>query len=139
MTLKIRLQTIAIRSIDDFEGAFAAAAQEHAEAVVILSSPLVGRHPNELARLAARRRLPTISMFKELARAGGLFACGPQQAELYCRLGGLAGRVLKGARHAELPLERPVTFLLTVNLKTAKALGLTIPPAVLARADEVIE
>jgi putative ABC transport system substrate-binding protein len=138
-TLRIRLQTITIRGIDDFERAFAAAAQGHAEAIVILSSPLVGRHPEELANLAARSRLPTISMFVELARAGGLFAYGPNQAELYRRLGGLAGRVLKGTRPSELPIERPVTFLLTVNLKTAKALGLTIPQSVLLRADEVIQ
>ena len=138
-TLGIRLHTITIRDIGDVESAFATAAKVHAQAVVILSSLLVGRHPQEFASLAARRALPTISLFVELARAGCLFAYGPEQAELYRRLGSLAARVLKGARPAELPLERPVRFLLTINLKTAKALGLTIPPSLLQRADQLIE
>jgi putative tryptophan/tyrosine transport system substrate-binding protein len=128
-----------VRSPEDFQGAFTAAARQHAQGVVILSSPLVLRSGARLADLAATRRLPTISMFRQNAVAGCLMSYGPSLTDRYRRIGSFAARILKGAKPGDLPIERPMTFELVINLKTAKALGLTIPPSVLARADEVIE
>ena len=138
-TLRIQLQTIKIRATADFETAFTTAARGQAQAIVILSSPLVTRFPKDFADLAVRTRLPTISLFLELAKAGCLFAYGPVQSELFRRLGRFAGRILNGTRPQDLPVERPTKFELAVNLTTAKALGLTIPPSLLARADQVLE
>jgi ABC-type uncharacterized transport system substrate-binding protein len=106
-TLKIRLQTIKIRRVLELESAFATAARGQAQAIVILSSPLVTRYPKDLADLAIRTRLPTISLFLELAKAGCLFAYRPVQSELFRRLGSFAGRILNGTRPRELPVERP--------------------------------
>ena len=105
----------------------------------MLSSPLVLRSGARLADLAATRRLPTISMFRQNAVAGCLMSYGPSLTDRYQRIGSFAARILKGARPADLPIERPMTFELVINLKTAKALGLTIPPSLLQRADQVIE
>ena len=92
-----------------------------------------------LGDLAIAKRLPTISLFKENATEGCLMAYGPTLAEAYGIAGHIAGRILKGSRPAEIPIERPTRFDFVINLKTAKALGLTIPPSLLARADQVIE
>jgi putative tryptophan/tyrosine transport system substrate-binding protein len=137
--LTVTLQTLAVRGPEDLEGAFTAAARQHAQGVVILSSPLVLRSGARLADLAAAMRLPTISMFRQNALAGCLMSYGPSLTDRYRRIGSFAARILKGAKPADLPIERPMTFELVINLKTAKALGLAIPPAVLARADEVIQ
>jgi putative ABC transport system substrate-binding protein len=137
--LAVTLQTLAVRGPEDFQGAFTAAARQHAQGVVILSSPLVLRSGARLADLAATRRLPTISMFRQNAVAGCLMSYGPSLTDRYRRIGSFAARILKGAKPADLPIERPMTFELVINLKTAKAVGLTIPQSLLARADEVIE
>lgn len=137
--LAVTLQTLEVRAPEDFEAAFAAATKGRAEAVVLLLSPLVSRNGARLATLAAARRLPTVTMFRESAAAGCLMAYGPSLADGFRRLGTFAGRVLKGARPAVLPVERPTRFEFVINLRTAKALGVTIPPSLLARADEVIQ
>ena len=105
----------------------------------MLSSPLVAGNPQLIADLAIRRNVPTISLFPEIARAGGLLGYGPEIQDLFRQVGGMARKVLLGAKVAELPAERPTRFKLVINLKTAKALGLEVPSTLLARADEVIE
>jgi putative ABC transport system substrate-binding protein len=137
--IAVDLQVFAIRGLDDFEGAFAQASKGHAQAMVILSSPLVSRSGARLANLAAARHLPTISMFQENVTAGCLMAYGPSLLDGWRSLGSFAGRILTGTPPAELPVERPTKFELVINLKTAKALGLTIPQSLLLRADQVIE
>jgi len=104
-----------------------------------VSSPLIAGNPQLIADLAIRRNLPTISLFPEIARAGGLLGYGPEIQDLFRQVGGMTRKVLLGAKVAELPAERPTRFQLVINLKTAKALGLEVPPTLLARADEVIE
>jgi putative ABC transport system substrate-binding protein len=136
--LGVTLQTLAIRAASDFADAFATASKNRAQAVVILTSPLVAGNASRLAGLAAAKRLPTIAAFRELPRAGCLMAYGPSTDELWRRIGLLTARILKGARPADLPIERPDRFDLVVNLKTAKALGLSIPPSLLLRADQVL-
>ena len=136
---RVQVQTVEVSSVQDFERAFAAAARNGAQAVVLLSSPLISRHGREIADLATPKRLPTMSMFKENAAEGCLMAYGPAQVEAYRVAGHIVGRVLKGSSPAEIPIERPTRFELVINLKTAKALGLTIPPSLLGRADEVIQ
>jgi len=137
--LALKIDTLEVRRLNDFDGAFGAAAKIRAQGVVILSSPLVSRHGPELAAPAIAKRLPTISLFREHATGGCLMSYGPSLADGYRRLGSLAGRILKGAKPADLPIEQPTKFELVINLKTAKALGLTIPPSLLARTDQVIE
>jgi ABC-type uncharacterized transport system substrate-binding protein len=107
--------------------------------ILLLSSPLVFNRRVELGALAVERRLPTVCMFVDFAEAGGLMAYGPSLREAFRRAGTYAGRVLQGARPAELPVERPTTFEWVINLKTARLLGLTIAPTVRARADRLIE
>ena len=137
--LAVTLQTLAVRVPEDFQGAFAAAARQHAQGMVMLSSPLVLRSGARLAGLAATTRLPTISMFRQNAVAGCLMSYGPSLTDRYRRIGSFAARILKGARPADLPIERPMTFELVINMKTAQALGLTIPQSILLQADEVIQ
>ena len=137
--LALKIDTLEVRRPSDFEGAFGAASKIRAQGVVILSSPLLSRHGPELAAAAIAKRLPTISLFRENATGGCLMSYGPSLADGYRRLGSLAGRILKGAKPADLPIEQPTKFELVINLKTAKALGLTIPPSLLARTDQVIE
>jgi putative ABC transport system substrate-binding protein len=123
----------------DFDTALEAASRGRAGAVLLLSSPLVFLHRTEIGALAVKRHLPAFSMFGEFAEAGGLMAYGPSLREAFRRCGAYVSRILQGAKPAELPVERPTKFELVINLKTAKALGLTIPPSLLLRADQVIE
>ena len=109
-------------------------------ALVQLSSPLFDSAlAKRIADFTAKHRLPAISMFRRFADAGGLMAYGPNQPEYYKRPAVYIDKILKGAKPADLPIEQPTKFDLVINLKTAKALGLTIPQSVLARADQVIE
>jgi putative ABC transport system substrate-binding protein len=137
--LAIQSQRLDVRASKDIDTALEAASRWRAGAVLLLSSPLVFAHRTEISALAVKRRLPVVSMFVEFAEAGGLMAYGPSLRETFRRCGAYAGRILQGAKPGELPVERPEKFELKINLKTAKTLGLTIPPSLLQRADQVIE
>jgi putative ABC transport system substrate-binding protein len=123
----------------DFEGAMDAAITRHVEAGILLSSPLVFTSSKQIAELALAKRLPLISLFGQFAKAGGLLAYGPNLGEMFRRCGDYVGRVLHGGKPSDLPIQRPEKFDLVINLKTAEALGVTVPPLLLATADEVIE
>jgi ABC-type uncharacterized transport system substrate-binding protein len=140
--LGIGLHIVAVRSPDEFDGAFAAAHSAQAEGVLILGSPLMTYNTPRLAALAAQERLPAIYLNRHFAEAGGLMAYGPKEADPswnFQHAAVFVDKILKGAKPAELPVERPSRFELVLNLKTAKALGLTIPPSLLFQADEVIQ
>ena len=133
-------KVIAVELVDgDYEGAFAKMTAQRAEALVVVTSVLLGNGRDRIVELAARHRLPTIHDWSEDAEAGGLMTYGGSLRETARRLAVYVARIFKGANPADLPVERATSFDLVINLKTAKALGLTIPPSVLARADQVIE
>jgi ABC-type uncharacterized transport system substrate-binding protein len=119
--------------------AFAAMTRERAGAVLVLADPMTFFHRTRLAELAAKRRLPAMYGVKGYIDAGGLMSYWAHQGDLYRRVGCYVDRLLKGAKPADLPIEQPTKFELVINLKTAKALGLTIPQSLLSRADEVIQ
>jgi len=138
--LGLRLQPVGVEKPEDLAVAFAAMAREKAGGLMILASSLTHRHLSRIADLAIQHRLPGIMEFSEFANAGGGFMMyGPTWADMFRRAGLLVGKILKGAKPAELPVEQPTSFALFINLKTAKALGLTIPQSLLLRADQVIE
>jgi len=139
-TLRIQLQAVAVRTGAELEGAFAAIAREHAQAILVLGSAFVLTERQRLGELAMRHRLPTMFQQREaVEQAGGLMSYTPDFADLYRRGAVYVDKILKGARPADLPVEQPTKFDLVINMKTAKALGLIIPPSVLARTDRVIE
>jgi putative tryptophan/tyrosine transport system substrate-binding protein len=133
------LQSLPIRRPEDVNEAFEHAVREQAQAMVILSSPLIFAERAQIADLALKTRLPTISLFSSFPSFGGLMAYGPDFPSIYKQAAGYVSRILGGAKPAELPIQRPTKFELVINLKTAKALGLTMPEALLVRADQVIE
>jgi putative ABC transport system substrate-binding protein len=135
----VRLQVVNARSASDIDLAFAAMKEHHAAALVIGADPLLLNQRDHLIVLAARDQLPTIYSQREFAIIGGLVSYGIDFPENYRQGGVYAGRILKGEKPADLPVVQPTKFELVINLKTAKALGLEVPPQLLARADEVIE
>jgi putative ABC transport system substrate-binding protein len=137
--LGVELHSLEVRSPDEFDKAFEAASRARAGALVVFANPVTTTNLKRIAGLAARSRLPSVSQFSEFADAGGLMTYGPDRADLFRRAATYVDKILKGAKPGELPVELPTKFELVINMKTAKALGLTIPQSVLVRADRVIE
>jgi putative ABC transport system substrate-binding protein len=136
--LKVQLQIFSIRAAAEFDGVFVAAKKSGVEAVHVLASAILFAHRKRLVELSARHRLPGIYENKEFVQAGGLLSYGANFDDLFRRAATYVNKILKGAKPADLPVEQPTKFEFFVNLKTAKQMGLTIPPNVLARADRVI-
>ena len=134
----VRLQPLEARDLSEIDSAFAAITTERAGAVVVLTDTVFLDNRTQIADHAVRRRLLTVFGVSQFAEAGGLLAYGPSLAEGFRRAAKYVDRILKGTKPADLPIEQPTKFELVINLKTAKALGLTIPQSVLLRADEVI-
>jgi putative ABC transport system substrate-binding protein len=137
--LGLRLQLVEARGPADFDRAFSEMTRERADALSVLTSARLFTERRRLAELAEKNRLPAVYPWREGADAGGLMAYGPNVADLYRRAATYVDKILKGAKPADLPVEQPTKFELIINLKTAKALGLTIPQSILTRADEIIQ
>ena len=138
-SLGLTTHVIGIRDERDLEGAFRTAKAGRANAMYVLPSPTFARHRARLAELAVTHHLPGIYEDRSYVDVGGLMSYGPNFPDLFRRSASYVDRILKGAKPGDLPIEQPTKFELAVNLKTAKALGLTVPPSMLARADEVVE
>ena len=135
----VTLRTFEVRDAKELDGAFATMRKERLARLMVLADPLTVRNRAHIVELAARSRIPAIYPFLEFTRVGGLMAYGPSIPELFLRAAGYVEKILKGAKPADLPVEQPTKFDLVINLKTAKALGLSIPRPVLARADELLQ
>jgi putative ABC transport system substrate-binding protein len=135
----VELQLLEARSLDDFDGAFAAMTTKRAGALLVLGDVMFVTHRIRLADLAAKSRLPAMYGDRQHVEAGGLVSYGAATLELFRRAATYVDKILKGAKPADLPVEQPTKYELVINLKTAKALGLTLPAPLLARADEVVE
>ena len=138
-TLNLEAPVSEIGAPEEFEAVYAAAAAARVQAIDVLASPFFNANRAQLVELAARYRLPAMYESDEFVRSGGLISYGVGIVDLFRRMSGYVDRILKGARPADLPVEQATKFDLTISMKTAKALGLAVPPAMLARADEVIE
>src|ERR1700730_13489796 len=138
-TFKVQVQTFEARTAAELDAALEAARRNGVGAVVVFSSPTVFYNVARIAKLAREKRLPTVALFTEFAEAGGLLTYGPSLREAFRRCGVYVGKILNGAKPADLPIERPEKFELVINARTAKALGLTIPDSLLRRADQIIE
>ena len=135
----VHLQIVEARAAADLDTPFAQIISGGADALTVLSTPMLARERTRLADFAAKHRLPTVFSFKQYIEAGGLMSYGPDLSHLFRRAATYVDKILKGTKRADLPVEQPTKFELVINLKTAKALGLTVPQALLQRADEVIE
>ena len=138
-SLRLPLQPAAVERPNDFESAFSAITRGSARSLIVLSSPMFASHRSRIADLAAKSRLPAIYPDSNYVDAGGLMSYGPNLSEQYRRVVVYVDKIFKGAKPADLPVERPMKFELVINLKTAKQIGLTISPNVLARADKVLK
>jgi ABC-type uncharacterized transport system substrate-binding protein len=139
-SLGVQLLLLEARGPNEFDGAFAAMAKERVGALLVLSDGIFSSHRTRLADLAARSRLPAAYAIREIVEAGGgLMSYGPSFLDLYRRSAAYVDKILKGAMPADLPVEQPTKFELVINLKAAKALGLEVPPLLIAQADELIE
>jgi putative tryptophan/tyrosine transport system substrate-binding protein len=138
-TLAVQLQLLEARGPQELDRAFAAMTSTRADALLVTPDPVFAIHQMRIIDLAAKSRLPTMFGQREFVDAGGLMSYGTNFRETYSRAATYVDKILKGAAPADLPVEQPTRFELVINLKTAKALGLTIPPSLLARADQVIE
>ena len=137
--LGIEVHSLEVRGPDDLDGAFAAARLQHPDALISVEDPLTFTYRKRIADFAVAEQLPSLHGFSEEVKAGALISYGANQPDLIRRAAGYVDKILKGAKPADLPVQQPTTFELVINLKTARALGLTVPPTLLARADEVIE
>jgi len=135
----IRIQFVDVQDPNEIEGGFRAATKAHAEALFVLGNPVLNAHRIQVADLAVKSRLPAVYGQPDLMAAGGLMFYGASITEMFRRTATYVDKILKGAKPADLPVEQPTKFELVINLKTAKQIGLTIPPNVLARADRVIK
>jgi putative ABC transport system substrate-binding protein len=135
----VDLTPVNVREASEIEGALAAFASKPNSGMIVTASSLAGLHGELIISLAARHKLPTTYYEYNLAVAGGLLSYGPDFADQYRQAASYVDRILKGEKPGDLPVQAPTKYALTINLKTAKALGLTVPPSLLARADEVIE
>ena len=137
--LGVRPQFVEARGPDDFDRAFSEMIRAHAGALTVLPSTMFGSERRRLVDLAAKNRLPAMYSWREFVDAGGLMSYGPNVADNYRRAAAYVDKILKGAKPADLPVEQPTKFELVINRKTAKTLGLTIPPSLLQRADEIAQ
>jgi len=138
-TFGIEVQSLEVRGPGDFDGVFENARLQHPEALITVEDPLTVNYRKQIVDFAATNRLPAIHGVREFVEAGGLMAYGASLSDLLRRAAGYVDKIFKGAKPADLPVQQPTKFEFVINLKAAKALGLTIPPSLLARADEVIE
>ena len=138
-TLGLQLQLLGARGPNDFDGAFSAMIRERADALLVFPSPMLYLEYRRIVELVTKNRLPAVYPWREAVDAGGLIAYGASIPDMLRHAAVLVGKILKGSKPADLPIEQPTRFELVLNLKTAKALGLEIPPTLLVRADEVIE
>ena len=136
--LSIRLSLVSVQTPEQLEPAFSTIRRANAQALYLIESPLFSKHRLTLVKLVSKARLPAIYPERQFVDAGGLMSFGTNVGDLYRRSAGYVDKILKGARPADLPIEQPTKFEFVVNLKTAKALGITIPQSILLRADEVI-
>jgi putative ABC transport system substrate-binding protein len=138
-TLGVQLQLVGVRGPDEFDRAFSTMIRERADALVVFPSPMLFNGRRRIVDLAAKHRLPSMSVAREFVELGGLIAYGASVNDLIRRSATLVDTILKGAKPADLPVEQPTKFELVINMKTAKALGVTIPQSLLARADQIIQ
>jgi len=138
-TLRLTLQSLAVRDLGELSALSQAAGTGHAEALIVTAQPFTIRHQAEILSVATKLRLPAMYTDRRFVDAGGLLAYGPSLTDVYRRAAAYVDKILQGAKPADLPIEQPTKFDLVINLKAAKALGLTIPPSLLQRADQVIE
>jgi ABC-type uncharacterized transport system substrate-binding protein len=138
--LRLQLQSVEVSRAEDLDRAFSAVTNQRAQALIVQTpNPVLFANRSQIVAFALRNRLPSMFGQKEFADAGGLMTYGPSTADLFRRAATYVDKILKGAKPGDLPIEQPTKFEFVINLKTAKALGLTIPPSLLARADQVIE
>jgi ABC-type uncharacterized transport system substrate-binding protein len=138
-SLGIKLQPLEVRKSEDLDSAFATVAKQKPDALLILADRVFLHSRRRIMEFAVQQRLPSINAYRELVEAGGLMSYGPSYEDMHRRAAGYVDKILKGAKPADLPIEQPAKFTLLINLKAAKVLDLDVPPALLARADEVIE
>jgi len=138
-TLGVRLQLVGVRGSDEFDRAFSTMTRDRAGVLVVFPSPMFFTERRSIVDLATRHRLPSMFNAKEFVELGGLIAYGASINDQFRRAATHVDKILKGAKPGDLPVEQPATFELAIHLKTAKALGVTISPSVLRRADQVIE
>lgn len=137
-TLGIRLVVMELRAPNEIDSVFSALALERVDALMVVQSPMIAGHESHIVELARKHRMATVFSFRKPVEAGGLMSYGPKPVDLYRRAADYTDRILKGAKPSELPVEQPTSFELVINLKTADALGMKIPQAVLLSADELI-
>ena len=138
-SLRIEINPVNVRNADEIERAVAAFARAPNGGLIVTGSGLAQLHRDLIIALAARHKLPAVYYERFFVTAGGLISYGPNRTDQYRRAAGYVDRILKGEKPGDMPVQAPTKYELAINLKTAKALGLTVPPALLARADEVIE
>jgi len=137
--LQMKVHSVGVRTAQELDPAFVAIVKERPGAFIVLADRIFLHNRGRIVDFAARHRLPAVYAYRELVEAGGLMSFGPNYADMHRRAATFVDKILKGAKPADLPVEQPTKFELLINLKTAKALGLTIPPSVLLRAEEIIQ